>query len=188
MWGWAYSLPFHGDGWWYISRFTGSLLHSTHPPPFIGRPIASVIQALEYCNDPYQCEWTPNTDTKKLSIAEMKCLTRADEALFKLGNSNFLLSILYSGLKEPIFDTTKQAFSAIANLPNHQGEVLDKCFQRTLLAAKTSRSFSHGGVIFIGADLSSLEMHAWIIENGQQPDHEDRSWINYRPLLAIVNS
>lgn len=188
MWGWAYSLPYHSDGWWYVSRLTGNLIHSTHPPPFIGLPKASVTQAIEYCNDPYQCEWSPRPHSKKLSIAEMKALNRANDILFKIGNSNFLLSILYASIKEPIFDTTKQAFSAIATLPKHQGEALDRCLQRTLLAAKTSRSFSRGGVIFIGADLSSLEMHAWIIENGQQPDHEDRSWINYRPLLAIVNS
>jgi hypothetical protein len=28
-------------------------------------------------------------------------------------------------------------------------------------------------------------MHAWIIENGTQPDPQDREWILYRPLLAL---
>jgi hypothetical protein len=60
-----------------------------------------------------------------------------------------------------------------------------RCLQRCLSVAKTSSSFQKSGVIFIGALLPLREMHAWIIEDGQQPDNEDRDWINFTPLLAL---
>jgi len=41
-------------------------------------------------------------------------------------------------------------------------------------------------VLFIGAEIATYNMHAWIIEDNEQPDFEDRVWINYRPLLAIT--
>ena len=61
------------------------------------------------------------------------------------------------------------------------------CLQRAFLASKISKSFEANGVIFIGAFLPTGDMHAWIIENGIQPDSDDRGWINYRPLLALYN-
>lgn len=188
MWGKMISLPYEDHGWWFISRITGNLLHSIHPPPIYFKLPLIVSDALKYCDSPYECGWSPRHIQTELSSEKLKRLTRADETLFSLGNAKFLLSILYSGFSMPIFNTTRHAFGAISELPNHQGNSLDKCFQRTLLAAKTSASFPRTGVIFIGADLSSNEMHAWIIEDGQQPDYQDRSWINYRPLLAITKS
>lgn len=50
---------------------------------------------------------------------------------------------------------------------------------------KTSKTFKKDGILFIGASLPSGKMHAWIIENGIQPDRLDRNWIMYRPMLAL---
>lgn len=108
-----------------------------------------------------------------------------NDVFFKLGNQRFLRSILYASRSEGIFPNTNLAFSAVSQLPGHKNSLNDRCFQRSLLAAKSSMSFSQNGVLFIGAEFSTGEMHAWIIENGEQPDPDDRTWINYRPLLAI---
>jgi hypothetical protein len=109
------------------------------------------------------------------------------ERLVSLGNKNFFASLLYARLKMPIFNTTSQAMAAIALIDDEKKNRESRCLQRCLLAIKTSRSFDGQGVLFIGAMLETLEMHAWIIEAGNQPDHEDRSWINHRPLVAYAS-
>jgi hypothetical protein len=105
--------------------------------------------------------------------------------MFALGNTRFLASVFYAGWNVGLFENTRLAFAAVANLPGHKDSTNDRCLQRSLLAAKISKSFKNSGLLFIGAEFSTGEMHAWIIENGEQPDSDDRTWINYRPLLAI---
>jgi hypothetical protein len=82
-----------------------------------------------------------------------------------------------------MFDSTEQAISKITEL--YFADAGSDCLQKTLLAAKTSRSFASDGVLFIGANLPTGHMHAWIIEKNTQPDPVDRHWISYQPLFAI---
>ena len=84
-----------------------------------------------------------------------------------------------------MFEDSKSAFAEIATLKEQVLARADHCLLRSLLVAKTSKSFKKNGVLFIGASIASAEMHAWIIESGTQPDHEDRNWINFQPLLAL---
>jgi hypothetical protein len=108
------------------------------------------------------------------------------DRLLRIGNNRFLFSRIYAGLQRPMFETTHQAITAISRIPAQKANRTKLCFQRSLLAAKVSKSFAHGGVLLIGAQLATSDMHAWIIEQNTQPDYQDRSWINYRPLLAIT--
>lgn len=78
--------------------------------------------------------------------------------------------------------------AVVGGLPDQQVNRTSLCLQRSLLVAKVSQSFKERGVIFVGASLHTGDMHAWIIEDGEQPDAEDRDWVNYRPLLALVGS
>lgn len=144
-----------------------------------------ITEALYLINNPYELEWTSTPNNDSLDLKADNKINNYNKFLFSLGNKNFLLSILYSTIGNKCFDTTKEAFSYISKLENHEYGS-ENCFQRCLLAAKISRSFKNFGVIFIGAELSTFNMHAWIIENKTQPDFEDRVWINYRPLLAIT--
>ena len=84
-----------------------------------------------------------------------------------------------------MFENSVEAFDAISKLETHIKNKNDLCLQRSLLIMKTSKSFKKNGVLFVGASLPSGKMHAWIIENGVQPDRLDRNWIMYKPLLAI---
>ena len=171
------------DAWWYISPFSGSLIKASSPPPFGGGNLpAKLKEALACCDDPYKCNWYPEVTVTKAESA----LSRYECKLRWLGNHNFLFSFVYASWSACLYKDTKEAFAAISNLPSFQSRRADQCFLRSLLAAKTSRSFAKSGVLFIGAELSSGEMHAWILECGSQPDHEDRAWVNYRPLLAWV--
>jgi hypothetical protein len=181
------SLPhFQGDHWWYISRWSGSLLRSDYRPPLaIGSPSQRVRNALAVCENPFKCRWSSRHESPREGSFDEVRLTQMNRRFFQLGNRRFLASILYAGWSVNVFSNTRLAFSVVSQLPGHKDSPSDRCFQRSLLVAKSSESFRHSGVVFIGAEFSTGEMHAWIIEDGEQPDPDDRTWINYRPLLAI---
>ena len=86
-----------------------------------------------------------------------------------------------------MFEKTNEAITYINSLPPQVELKHRLCLQRAFLSSKISKSFIKEGVIFIGAFLPTGDMHAWIIENGVQPDFDDRGWVNYRPLLAFYH-
>ncbi len=61
------------------------------------------------------------------------------------------------------------------------------CLPRAIFAATTSRKFKQQGAMFIGAFLPSTQMHAWIIEDNQQPDLWDDDWICYKPVYMLYH-
>jgi len=183
------SLPQWQDGeWWFVSPWSGSLFRSTRDSRWAETRnfLPKVKDALAICEEPYSCRWSPELDQRHSNVDHKKCLMLNRLARFfaLLGNKRFLASTLCAGYNFGLFETTRQAFNAISVVPG-LGWADDTCLQRSLLAAMTSKSFVHSGVLFIGAEFSTGEMHAWIIENGEQPDAEDRTWINFRPLLAL---
>ena len=186
---WPISLPLHSRGyWWSISPLTGSLVRSNHNPCLFKTRVPEIVQrALSCCDEPYSCNWSPETITFQLSSKNVSSLEKMNSRLHRIGNKRFLLSYLYAGKSAPLFEDTKEAISAISLLPQQVTARADHCLQRSLLAAKTSKSFAKDGVLFIGASIASADMHAWIIEAGCQPDFEDRNWINFQPLLAIIS-
>lgn len=144
-----------------------------------------LAKSIFYINNPYELMCLSKPSNPILELKDVYKINKYNKQLFRLGSNNFILSILYSSLGKNIFENTVDSFSYISKLPDHEYGS-ENCFQKTLLAAKLSKSFRQNGVIFIGAELSTFNMHAWIIENNLQPDFEDRVWINYIPLLAIT--
>lgn len=61
------------------------------------------------------------------------------------------------------------------------------CLPRAIFAATTSRKFKQYGVMLIGAFLPSTQMHAWVIEDNQQPDLWDNEWICYKPVYILYH-
>jgi len=181
-----HKLPYHdGNSLWEISPRNGSLLRSEHPSFKIKELPLKVIQSIECINHPYQIKWHYTPLIREISPEDIIKIDKYNRLFFKLTNNRFFLSIIYSFVNAKKFQTTREAFSYISTLPNHKYGS-ENCFQRSLLAAKISASFKKKGVLFIGAELATYNMHAWIIEDNEQPDFEDRVWINYRPLLAIT--
>jgi hypothetical protein len=181
------SLPHWQDGeWWFISPWSGALFRSTLPSfcAVSENILPKVKAALAICNEPFSCRWSPDLDQRHSKIEQNSQLNWLAQAFVFLGNKRFLFATICAGYSLGLFNTTRQAFAAISAVQGLSWAD-DSCLQRSLLAAMTSKSFGDLGVLFIGAELSTGEMHAWIIENGEQPDSEDRSWINYRPLLAL---
>lgn len=184
----AVSIPVrHDDVWWTISSITGSLhRHDIKPPnTFFDEIPEKVKNAIEICSYPYNCLWDPAPVEKILETAARYKLEKMNSRLHFLSNKRFFLSLIYASFRSPLFENSNNAFSEIATLQEQVLARADHCLQRSLLVAKTSKSFKKSGVLFIGASIASAEMHAWIIESGAQPDHEDRNWINFQPLLAL---
>ncbi|NDA62831.1 MAG: hypothetical protein EBX50_12425 [Chitinophagia bacterium] len=96
---------------------------------------------------------------------------------------SFLFVRLLSNFRFPIFDSTAQAVLYFRKLyPKEQNNL---CLPRSLFAACTSKTFKDEGALFIGVFLPSRAMHAWILENGKQPDYYDDIWICYQPVAVI---
>jgi hypothetical protein len=176
---------FDGKFSWEISSINGSLMKSEFSLTKNESHNEIVSDAIYFINNPYELKWSPNPNIVHLDSKANDKINFYNKILFRIGNKKFLLSILFSVCGGKYFETTLEAFSYISKLENFEYGS-ENCFQRCLLAAKLSKSFKKNGVIFIGAELSTFNMHAWIIENKTQPDLEDRVWINYRPLLAIT--
>ena len=185
-------LPFEEDGsWWTICSVTGSLIrHSQKPTHEFDRIPEIVKKALLVCSEPYLCKWTHvrSEEIYESGSSKLNALVKMHDKLIRISNRRFLMLRLYASYKRLMFETTYQAIGLISQIPEQFHNRDQRCLQRSLLAAKTSKSFQKNGVLFIGAMTSNSDMHAWIIENDSQPDHEDRGWINYRPLLALVQN
>jgi hypothetical protein len=186
----AVRLPVEFEGfWWTINPLTGSLLrHVDKPNPLFDDINKKIRSALEICEHPFNCEWSPTPIECSLGEKKIRQLNQMHERLLWIGSDHFFLSLLYAGIKSAIFGSTKEAMSEIALVPEQAINRDERCLQRSLLAAKTSASFKQNGVLLIGAIPDNGDMHAWIIESESQPDHMDRGWINYMPMLAIVES
>lgn len=61
----------------------------------------------------------------------------------------------------------------------------DLCLPRAFFARSTSKKFKGHGVMFVGAFLPSVQMHAWVIEEGMHADVWDGNWINFAPVALF---
>jgi len=185
-----FELPYkNGNIIWSICPYTGHLLKASIPTEKKTNSTipTKVSLALEYCNNPYLCNLTKEVKVEDDNVKLFNDLNKMHESLLKIGNNRFFLTRLYSSMKNFVFENTIEAISHINRLSPQIAFKHKLCLQRAFLSAKISQSFTSDGVIFIGAFLPTGDMHAWIIENGRQPDYDDRGWINYRPLLAFYH-
>ncbi len=144
-----------------------------------------VASALRFCDKPYSLEPVGQSSALGTSPRKLAGVSRWHRRLVLIGNKRFWLSTLYAGMHRGVFGDSVEAAAAAAAIPEQRSRRL--CLQRALLIAKSSKSFPATGVVFVGAKLPTMQMHAWVIDDGQQPDCFDRDWINYRPLLALVD-
>ena len=183
------SLPYYENNIvWSICPYTGSLLKGKKEENEnqVEIPL-KVFQALEYCNQPYLCNVNNKIEMSSSNYNRISKLSNMHDRLLKIGNNRFYMTRLYSSIKSLMFEKTNEAITYINSLPPQVELKHRLCLQRAFLSSKISKSFIKEGVIFIGAFLPTGDMHAWIIENGVQPDFDDRGWVNYRPLLAFYH-
>lgn len=61
----------------------------------------------------------------------------------------------------------------------------DLCLPRAFFARSASRRFRRHGAMFVGAFLPSVQMHAWVLEDGMHADYHDNNWVNYAPVAIF---
>ncbi|MFZ4707237.1 MAG: hypothetical protein ACOYMF_14625 [Bacteroidales bacterium] len=105
--------------------------------------------------------------------------------LIRLCKQSFLIAVLFSKLNLLRFENAKEAVMVFRDIFPKQ-EQKNLCLPRSLFVASSSKAFKKSGVLFIGVFLPSRNMHAWIIENNENPDISDEIWICYQPVLAII--
>lgn len=96
---------------------------------------------------------------------------------------SFGLARTMAHFRLPIFSNATVATQAFRGLFPASVQQ-DLCLPRSLWVAITSEVFKANGVLFIGVFLPSRSMHAWVIEDGKQPDPDDTLWINFRPVAV----
>ena len=177
----------YSESGWAILPLSGTLINfpDSKVPLFRAKNLpAKVSSALDLCMDPYRLSPTPEIPQVYNVDAEL-IIKNIYARQSYLRRKNFFLSVLYSRIRKPLYETSAEVFSAIdRQFPEEQFS--ESCLQRTLTVIKTSKKFKTHGVLFIGAQIPLKNMHAWIIEDGVQPDKTDRRWINYLPLLALA--
>lgn len=180
-----------GNGW-AIHPLSGSLLKTSVESVNRFRSSrfpSSVITALEQCDDPYLLApslsviGSPETQRAESSDSSLKIQSQLKRLKFWRA-FNFYAAILYASVPAICFQKSSDAFASLNQL--HENETCDSCLEKCLAIAKCSASFREKGVLFIGAHLPLEAMHAWVIEDGHQPDEEDRQWVNFQPLFAIT--
>ena len=170
-----------------LDTFTGSLLAFD-----ISKGRASknemlttkVINALNFCNNPYQLSENKLVNNSFTNFSSLKI--KLTQRLIKITcKFNFWFAYKLSSQIAPIlFDKTEDSINYFRKTNSQDYENV-LCLPRSLFAASTSKSFKEKGVIFIGVFLPSNSMHAWIIENGTQPDNQDTIWTNFQPVAAL---
>ncbi len=143
-----------------------------------------LTEALEYCNNPFTLKKQDSISKKPTPTYVTKTLQLYSNLLININKLNFGLGRVFTVFGKPVFDNASMSISFFRN--NKLGAIQnDLCLPRSLFAASTSKKFKENGVIFIGVSLPSNLMHAWIIEDGKQPDPLDTMWINFQPVAAI---
>lgn len=173
----------NGDKVFFLHEWLGTLLLAQESKAEVATPRNKKIESALLCaQNPY----TLNPSNSLTSVPAYSSLTLMyAKVLTWLCEKSFTLArlFLYWPLR-PKFRTTKEAIAVYRTIyPGKQQRVL--CLPRVFFSAACSKSFKESGTGFIGAFLPSRKMHAWIIENNENPDPDDDIWICYQPVAVI---
>ena len=168
---------------YFFESFTGCLLVNNREPQHLLKKISTskLSYAVECCNQPYIIT---NKNFKKQPVNISPIIKWYAKLLVWLCKHSFFLGRCFAKIGWTCFATTEEAICAFRQIfPTPQQA--DLCYPRTLFAASLSKTFKAKGCIFIGVYLPSKSMHAWMIEDGTQPDPFDNMWINFQPVAAL---
>lgn len=166
--------PFRGD----LRAFPGAMPRRHQHP-------MRVQQVLALCDNPYLLQ--PDRKPSPLPSPptdEMGATTILGRVM-RLSPDGFALVRLYASFHVPLFPDSRSAIEWFnARTPSADRDRL--CLPRAMFAAKTSREFRSSGAIVIGSMLPTRSLHAWVIEQRQQPDDSDRAWVCFRPIAVLL--
>ena len=172
---------------WVIHPLSGSLLKGDTADlvSFQSKKIPKIVSnALIKCENPFLLK-PPSDSPLESSFVHSSTIKRNFNFFSSIKKINFYLSVLFAGLFSiKSIGPSREIFSEINSF--EEDLKFNACLVKCLTVATCSSSFKKNGVLFIGAHLPLQDMHAWIIEENEQPDQFDREWINYVPLMAIT--
>lgn len=169
-----------------LDSLTGSLLSFNYQTVKINNSKFpdKLIKAIEECNNPYKLNYEISKITNSIDESPNNCYISL-RIIKQLTKHNFFIGYKSASLICPKrFNSTKEAIEYFRRKTQFEDEDT-QCLPRSLFAAASSKSFDKNGVIFIGVFFPSNSMHAWIIENREQPDICDTIWTNFQPVAAI---
>ncbi len=177
-----------GSSRFIISSFSGSLIEIiagyTRSDTTLTKKIT---KSLHFCNQPYSLNRKSRVSKSTSAEPDLNSslLSKRASLLVYLCRANlFWLAYKYVSFLNPSFEDSQQAITFFRR-QDYSAPQDSLCLPRSLFAASASRRFAESGVLFIGVFLPSRSMHAWIIEDGRQPDIDDSMWINFRPVAAF---
>lgn len=181
----TFTLPIYvNNRYYFFEPITGALLYKNNSTDLIKNKnikTPKLESILQLCDQPFLLQQSP---VQKIKIKSNYLLVFYAKFLVRLCKISFILGRAVSNFGWPVFNSAGEAISFFRTLyPNEIQNNL--CYPRSLFAASLSKKFKKNGVIFIGAFLPSKSMHAWIIEDGTQPDIRDSMWINFKPIAAL---
>jgi hypothetical protein len=178
------SFPYSiGKNKYFLCPWSGDLLIEQSKKEDQSKKTSEKIDKLRsLCDNPYainKIDYTCN-----YSFDRSINFKRNTNLLIYICRFNFFIARKYAEFKRPAFPDSVQAIEYFHSI-SHALEINKLCLPRSLFCAQTSQAFKENGAIFIGVFLPTRSMHAWIIENGMQPDRRDNIWHQYRPIAAI---
>lgn len=134
-----------------------------------------------FITDPYSLK----TNYHDLPIPKVNFLIKGYAKILVWSNKkSFLLSRILAIFRFPVFQDAEQSIQVFRSFKfkEKQNEL---CLPRALFVSTTSKKFKKSGTMFIGVFLPTTQMHAWVIEDGLQPDKVDDIWICYQPVAVL---
>jgi hypothetical protein len=179
-------LPIYRDDKSYMFEpYTGLLLErkSNTKLDFKTNLDTKVSFALKLNDKPYTLEKPRKHETTLINTSKIRYQLYA-KLLIRTCKVSFLFTRILTIFRFPFFENSTEAIIAFRKIAPVSIQN-DLCLPRALFAAVTSKKFKEKGVVFIGVFLPSKSMHAWVIEDGVQPDPYDDLWVNFQPVAAI---
>lgn len=166
---------------YFLEPITGSLLKKDHCRRESVAVDAKVESCLMQVRDPYLLNIRKRTTTPLRIPLTVRLYARI---LTWLCQHAFLLGRLWAKIPLRYYPDAGVASEVYYRLyPGEQQRKL--CLPRAFFTRSTSRRFKKHGTMFIGAFLPSVQMHAWVIEDGMHADVYDDNWINFAPVAIF---
>lgn len=140
---------------------------------------------IEAVNNPFQM-LKRNLQHHEIRIKNKSMAKKYAYVLTWLCSHCYPLAQLCTHLHFDIFENAGDAARFYYSVyPNEERQRV-LCLPRAIFIATTSRRFKEHGVLFIGAFLPTVRMHAWVVEDGMCADIWDNQWICFQPVMMIL--
>lgn len=169
---------------YYLNTFTGWLISKKIKEQNIHWDLANkkAKKLFHIVQNPFLTKKWEQDIFKPVKIS--KSVQRYAEFLIWLNKYFHMGLFLAKYLRLNIFENAQIAAKVFCKCHPRDQKIL--CLPRSIFIATTSKNFKKNGAMFIGIFLPSKHMHAWIIEDEQNPCRFDTIWTNFTPMVMMI--